>query len=95
MSSEIITAIVLILSNAATAFLTNIFSRKKQSAETESIISQSYTTLVKDLQKQIEIMKEQIDELRKDNSAMGVKITDMSIKIKKLEIENTHLKKEK
>lgn len=95
MSSEIITTIVLLLSNVATAFVTNIFSRRKQSAETESLISQSYTTLVKDLQKQIEIMKEQIDELRKDNSAMGVKLTDMSIKIKNLEIENKSLKKDK
>lgn len=95
MSSEIITTIVLILSNAATAFITNVFSRKKQSAETGSLISQSYTTLVKDLQKQLEIMKEQIDELRKENSAMSVRITDMSIEIKKLKAENTHLKKDK
>ena len=88
-------AIIGFTTNGFTAFITNAFARKKVTAEEGKLVSETYTTLVKDLQKQIEIMKASIDELRKENSDMAVKITSMSIKIQRLEIENKHLKKEK
>ena len=88
-------AIIGFTTNGFTAFITHAFARKKVSAEEGKLVSETYTTLVKDLQRQIEIMKTSIDELRKENSDMAVKITSMSIKIQRLEIENKHLKKDK
>ena len=88
-------AIIGFTTNGFTAFIAHTFAKKKVTAEEGKLVSETYTTLVRDLQKQIEIMKASIDELRKENSDMAIKMTSMSIKIQKLEIENKHLKKEK
>ena len=93
--NPIILTIIGFATNGLTAFITHLFSKKKVSAEEGKLVSETYTTLVKDLQKQIELMKASIDELKIENSDMAVKMTSMSIKIQKLEIENKHLKKEK
>ena len=96
MSSDIlIQAVILVLSNAATAWFTNSATKKKHSAEAASYISDAYKTLVEDLQEQITIMKGEIDELKSKLSAMAVREVDLSLKVKKLETENLVLKRDK
>lgn len=92
MSTEILTAIILIASNALTAWITNFASRKKEKAEESKLISEAYTTLVEDLQIQIEKMKHEIEELKGQIIAMVVREKDMSLKIRNLEHENKSLK---
>ena len=96
MSSEILLqAIILVISNAATAWFTNSATKKKHSAEAASYISDAYKSLVEDLQDQITIMKSEIDELKSKLTAMAVREADLSLKVKKLETENLVLKRDK
>ena len=96
MSSEILLqAIILVISNAATAWFTNSATKKKHSAEAASYISDAYRSLVEDLQDQITIMKSEIDELKSKLTAMAVREADLSLKVKKLETENLVLKRDK
>lgn len=92
-SDILLQSALLVISNAITAVITHYSSRKKQSAEESKLISESYTTLVSDLQKQIENMKKELSELRAEITAMRVRETDMSFKIKNLEHENKLLRK--
>lgn len=94
MNADFITqAILLVVTNAVTAWITNSSAKKKYSAEASNYISLAYTKLVDDLQNQIEILKAQIEKLDKENAAMQVQIKDMGLKIKNLEHENKSLKK--
>jgi pyrroloquinoline quinone (PQQ) biosynthesis protein C len=96
MSSDIlIQAVILVVSNAATAWFTNSATKKKHSAEAANYISDAYKTLVEDLQEQITIMKGEIDELKSKLSAMAVREVDLSLKVKNLETENLVLKRKK
>ncbi len=96
MSSEIlIQAVILVISNAATAWFTNTATKKKHSAEAANYISDAYKTLVEDLQAQITIMKSEIDDLKSKLTAMAVREADLSLKVKKLETENLVLKRDK
>lgn len=96
MSSEIlIQAIILVISNAATAWFTNTATKKKHSAEAASYISEAYRTLVEDLQDQITLMKNEIEELKSKLTEMADREADLSQKVKKLESENSVLKRVK
>lgn len=96
MSSEILLqAIILVISNVATAWFTNSATKKKHSAEAASYISDAYKSLVEDLQDQITIMKSEIDDLKSKLTAMAVREADLSLKVKKLETENLVLKRDK
>jgi peptidoglycan hydrolase CwlO-like protein len=91
MKSEILMALVLIVSNVLTGLITNSAMKKKQAAETSNYISEAYTKLVEDLQTQITAMKDEIEALKGEISALRVKNTDLSIKVKNLEFENKFL----
>jgi hypothetical protein len=101
MNSEfLIQAIVLVFTNAVTAWIMSSSAKKKNKAEATNLISESYSNLVEDLQTQIELLKKSIEgqsleisELKRENTNMRVHIADMSLKIKALEIENKTLKK--
>jgi hypothetical protein len=84
---------LLVVSNTVTAIITHFSSRKKQSAEENELIAKSYTTLVKDLQMQIESMKKELVELRGEILGMRLREAEMSLKIRNLEHENKLLKK--
>jgi pyrroloquinoline quinone (PQQ) biosynthesis protein C len=94
-SDILIQAVILVVSNAATAWFTNSATKKKHSAEAANYISDAYKTLVEDLQEQITIMKGEIDELKSKLSAMAVREVDLSLKVKNLETENLVLKRKK
>lgn len=87
-------AVILVISNAATAWFTNSATKKKYSAEAASYISEAYKTLVEDLQSQITLMKDEIEDLKSRINAMAVKEVDLSLKVKKLETENLVLKRD-
>jgi len=101
MNPEFLTqALLLIFTNALTAWIMSSSAKKKTKAEATNLISESYSNLVEDLQTQIELLKEslekqsvEISELKRENTNMRVHIADMSLKIKALEIENKSLKK--
>jgi TolA-binding protein len=96
MSSDTLSqAIILVISNALTAWLTNTATKKKHSAEAANYISDAYKTLVEDLQEQITIMKDEIEDLKSRLNAMAAKEVSLSIKVRKLESENLVLKKDK
>lgn len=96
MSSEVlIQAVILVVSNAATAWFTNNATKKKHSAEAASYISDAYKTLVEDLQDQITLMKNEIEELKSKLTDMAAREADLSLKVKKLESENSVLKRVK
>lgn len=88
-------AMILVISNALTAWFTNSATKKKHSAEAANYISDAYRTLVEDLQEQITLMKDEIEDLKSRINAMAVKEVDLSIKVKKLETENLVLKRDK
>lgn len=89
----LVQAIILIVSNAITAWFTNNATKRKHSAEAANYISDAYKTLVDELQNQITIMKEEIDELKKKITEMDIRERELSKKVKNLEIENSQLKK--
>lgn len=101
MNSEfLLQALLLIFTNALTAWIMSTSAKKKNKAEATNLISESYSNLVEDLQTQIELLKQSIEgqsleisELKRENTNMRVHIADMSLKIKALEIENKSLKK--
>ena len=94
-SDTLLQAIVLVISNAATAWFTNTATKKKHSAEAANYISDAYKTLVENLQEQITLMKDEIEDLKSRLNAMAVKEVDLSIKVRKLETENLVLKRDK
>jgi uncharacterized small protein (DUF1192 family) len=94
-SDLLVQAVILIVSNAVTAWFTNSATKKKHSAEAANYISDAYQTLVDELQNQITIMKSEIDELKKKISAMDLREKELSIKVRRLETENTSLKEDK
>ena len=94
-SDTILQAIILVISNALTAWLTNTATKKKHSAEAANYISDAYKTLVENLQEQITIMKDEIEDLKSRLNAMAVKEVDLSLKVRKLETENLVLKRDK
>lgn len=94
-SDTILQAIILVISNALTAWFTNTATKKKHSAEAANYISDAYKTLVENLQEQITIMKDEIEDLKSRLNAMAVKEVDLSLKVRKLETENLVLKRDK
>lgn len=94
-SDTLLQAIILVISNAATAWFTNTATKKKHSAEAANYISDAYKTLVENLQEQITLMKDEIEDLKSRLNAMAVKEVDLSIKVRKLETENLVLKRDK
>lgn len=82
-TEPILLALLLVITNGLTAFISNIFAKKKASAETSNYISLAYTKLVDDLQNQIEILKAQIEILKKENIEMQSKIKQMNATINK------------
>jgi len=94
-SDTLLQAIVLVISNAATAWFTNTATKKKHSAEAANYISDAYKTLVENLQEQITLMKDEIEDLKSRLNAMAVKEVDLSLKVRKLETENLVLKRDK
>jgi gas vesicle protein len=94
-SDTLLQAIILVISNALTAWLTNTATKKKHSAEAANYISDAYKTLVENLQEQITIMKDEIEDLKSRLNAMAVKEVDLSLKVRKLETENLVLKRDK
>jgi hypothetical protein len=88
-------AVILVISNAATAWFTNTATKKKHSAEAANYISDAYKTLVENLQEQITLMKDEIEDLKSRLNAMAVKEVDLSLKVRKLETENLVLKRDK
>jgi gas vesicle protein len=94
-SDTLFQAIILVISNALTAWLTNTATKKKHSAEAANYISDAYKTLVENLQEQITIMKDEIEDLKSRLNAMAAKEVSLSIKVRKLESENLVLKKDK
>lgn len=94
-SDVLLQAVILVISNAATAWFTNSATKKKHSAEAASYISDAYKTLVEDLQEQITIMKEEIDDLKSQLLAMAEREVNLTQKVKKLESENSVLKRDK
>ena len=91
MNTEVLMAIVLIVSNAITAFITNFASRKRNSAEASEHISNAYTTLVEDLQNQINTMKERMDERIQE---LEDQILDLTVQNKELTLKVNHLENE-
>jgi len=91
----LVQAIILIVSNAVTAWFTNSATKKKHSAEAANYISDAYKTLVDELQNQITIMKIEIDALKKSISDMEGRERELYITVKKLEVENNSLKSQK
>jgi uncharacterized small protein (DUF1192 family) len=94
-SDTLLQAVILVISNAATAWFTNTATKKKHSAEAANYISDAYKTLVENLQEQITIMKDEIEDLKSRLNAMAVKEVDLSLKVRKLETENLVLKRDK
>jgi len=94
-SDTLLQAVILVISNAATAWFTNTATKKKHSAEAANYISDAYKTLVENLQEQITIMKDEIEDLKSRLNAMAAKEVSLSIKVRKLESENLVLKKDK
>lgn len=94
-SDTLLQAIILVISNAATAWFTNTATKKKHSAEAANYISDAYKTLVENLQEQITLMKDEIEDLKSRLNAMAVKEVDLSLKVRKLETENLVLKRDK
>jgi uncharacterized small protein (DUF1192 family) len=94
-SDTLFQAIILVISNALTAWFTNTATKKKHSAEAANYISDAYKTLVENLQEQITIMKDEIEDLKSRLNAMAVKEVDLSLKVRKLETENLVLKRDK
>jgi uncharacterized small protein (DUF1192 family) len=94
-SDTLLQAIILVISNALTAWFTNTATKKKHSAEAANYISDAYKTLVENLQEQITIMKDEIEDLKSRLNAMAVKEVDLSLKVRKLETENLVLKRDK
>jgi TolA-binding protein len=94
-SDTLLQAIILVISNALTAWLTNTATKKKHSAEAANYISDAYKTLVENLQEQITLMKDEIEDLKSRLNAMAVKEVDLSLKVRKLETENLVLKRDK
>jgi uncharacterized small protein (DUF1192 family) len=94
-SDTLLQAVILVISNAATAWFTNTATKKKHSAEAANYISDAYKTLVENLQDQITIMKDEIEDLKSRLNAMAVKEVDLSLKVRKLETENLVLKRDK
>jgi gas vesicle protein len=94
-SDTLFQAIILVISNALTAWLTNTATKKKHSAEAANYISDAYKTLVENLQEQITLMKDEIEDLKSRLNAMAVKEVDLSLKVRKLETENLVLKRDK
>jgi hypothetical protein len=94
-SDTLLQAVILVISNAATAWFTNTATKKKHSAEAANYISDAYKTLVENLQEQITLMKDEIEDLKSRLNAMAVKEVDLSLKVRKLETENLVLKRDK
>jgi uncharacterized small protein (DUF1192 family) len=94
-SDLLVQAVILIVSNAVTAWFTNSATKKKHSAEAANYISDAYKTLVDELQNQITIMKSEIDELKNKITAMDARERQLSIKVGRLEAENTSLREDK
>jgi uncharacterized small protein (DUF1192 family) len=94
-SDTLLQAVILVISNALTAWFTNTATKKKHSAEAANYISDAYKTLVENLQEQITIMKDEIEDLKSRLNAMAVKEVDLSLKVRKLETENLVLKRDK
>jgi len=94
-SDTLLQAVILVISNAGTAWFTNTATKKKHSAEAANYISDAYKTLVENLQEQITLMKDEIEDLKSRLNAMAVKEVDLSLKVRKLETENLVLKRDK
>jgi TolA-binding protein len=92
MNDFVLQALLLIATNAITAYITNAQARKKNSAEASEHISNAYTTLVEDLQSQITIMKERMEELEDKVLDLTIQNQELTIKVNHLEQENHQLK---
>jgi TolA-binding protein len=92
MNDFVLQAILLLATNAITAYITNSQVRKKNSAEASEHISNAYTTLVEDLQSQITIMKERMEELEDRVLDLTIQNRELTIKVNHLEQENHQLK---
>jgi TolA-binding protein len=92
MNDFVLQALLLIATNAITAYITNAQARKKNSAEASEHISNAYTTLVEDLQSQITIMKERMEELEDRVLDLTIQNQELTIKVNHLEQENQQLK---
>jgi hypothetical protein len=92
MNDFVLQALLLIATNAITAYITNAQARKKNSAEASEHISNAYTTLVEDLQSQITIMKERMEELEDRVLDLTIQNQELTIKVNHLEQENHQLK---
>lgn len=92
MNDFVLQAMLLIATNAITAYITNAQARKKNSAEASEHISNAYTTLVEDLQSQITIMKERMEELEDKILDLTIQNQELTLKVNHLERENDHLK---
>lgn len=92
MNDFVLQALLLIATNAITAYITNAQARKKNSAEASEHISNAYTTLVEDLQSQITIMKERMEELEDKVLDLTIQNQELTLKVNILERENDHLK---
>ena len=91
MNDFVLQAMLLIATNAITAYITNAQARKKNSAEASEHISNAYTTLVEDLQSQITIMKERMDERIQE---LEDKVLDLTIQNQELTLKVNHLEQE-
>lgn len=92
MNDFVLQAILLLITNAVTAYIANSQAKKKNSAEASEHISNAYTTLVEDLQSQITIMKERMEELEEKVLDLTIQNHELTIKVAHLEQENHQLK---
>jgi peptidoglycan hydrolase CwlO-like protein len=72
-------------SNAVVAFLTFLFSRKKENAEID-------TNVISNLEKSIMVYAKIIQDLKVEISELNVKIMDLETKIDNLQRENEKLR---
>ena len=97
MKDYIVQGILLVVTNAITAFIMAKSAKKKNSAEASEHISNAYTILVEDLQKQIDTMKERMDERIQELEDQILDLTlqnqELTLKVTHLENENAHLRK--
>lgn len=91
MKDYIVQGLLLVITNAITAFIMASQAKKKNSAEASEHISNAYTKLVEDLQKQIDTMKERMDERIQE---LEDQILDLTVQNQELTLKVTHLENE-